>query len=838
MIRFLSPYLLLGIPVLAALVWGVFRRHRASLALRFFALAALLVALAEPVLSVRAPRDVAVFLVDRSASVRRTSDDLGVQEAMEAIMNAHRDWDFGVVAFGARAAISTPVGDPFKGLPTTLGDLDGSRFDKAVELGLAMFPADASKRLVLVSDGRLQDTDTAGITAAQLAGVPISVLAVGDAALGDVRMTALDAPDEVSAGQTFRLQAGLATRAPGPAAVALYQDDRLVYYNEAQLAEGARELTFAAQLTDAGAAEYTAVVKRDGDVFPENDAASAFVQATDRARVLVLDPRGDSAVPRLLDALGTRFDLAARLPRIAALAQYDQLVLAGVPLDDLTAADATAIELYVTNLGGGLLVIQGQDEVRGLTTSPIDSLLPVTFAVPETERDASLAMVYLLDRSGSMSELVDTRAKIRILREATAASVFLLPPDTLVGVVGFSDTYSWLYPLAPVGNADAVYQTLQELRAGGGTDLYFPLRDAVDALGAATARVKHLLLVSDGKTVSDERDFAGLAREIAARDDLSVSAIALGEEPNLSLLGEMVEAGRGELYQVTDFVSLPQVIVGITQRLGRSRFVTGDVAAVGPLWDDAANPAPSLSGYLLTYPRESAALLLGAGEDPVAATWRKGLGSVTVLNVDLAGHWSERWLNWPRLSELFGRLLATTAPRVATTTGLVPTIEVGADAATLLIEARTPAGGFANFLRLEAALLPEERPLDLTQAAPGVYRARFPVPAVGGHAVVVSEPSTGRTTRLSFAIPYAAEFAASGRDDAALRAIASATGGAVLPDESLEAAVRAAVAAAGRPLQALFIGLAILLFLLDVALRKSRFRRIALDLPDERDGKP
>ena len=37
-------------------------------------------------------------------------------------------------------------------------------------------------------------------------------------------------------------------------------------------------------------------------------------------------------------------------------------------------------------------MIQGQDEVRGLTSSPIDGLLPVTFTVPETERDPSLAI--------------------------------------------------------------------------------------------------------------------------------------------------------------------------------------------------------------------------------------------------------------------------------------------------------------------------------------------------------------------------------------------------------------------------------------------------------------
>lgn len=826
--RFLAPLVLLGIPVLAALVWLVFRRHRASLALRFVVASLLLVALAEPVLTVRAPRDVAVFLVDRSASVRRTTDDADVQDSIEAIMATHRDWQFGVVAFGEGAALSTPVGEPFKGLPTTLAGTVGSRLDKAVDLGLAMLPPDASKRLILVSDGRFQGTETRAVTSAQLAGVPISVLPVGAAATGDVRMASLEAPSETSVGQSFTVNAAVTAQEPGPATVAMYEDDRLTYYGDVELRSGARDLAFPTSLSRVGSAEYTAVVKRDGDPFPENDAASALVQTTHRARVLVVDPRGDEAVSSLLLALGIPFDRATKVPRITTLTQYDQLILAGVPLDDLTAGDATAIELFVTNLGGGVLVVQGQDEVRGLSNSPIDGLLPVTFTVPETERDASLAIVYLLDRSGSMSELVDTRAKIRILREATAASVFLLPPETLAGVIGFSDTFSWLFPIAPVGNAEAVYATLQELRSGGGTDLYFPLAAALDAVAGATARAKQILLISDGKTVAEGRDFPALIAEIARHDDVNVSAIALGEEPNLELLGAIVAAGRGELYEVADFRSLPQVVVDITQRLGRSRFLVGETMVTGPLVDESLGAVPPLSGYLLTYPRDSASLLLRAGDDPVAATWRKGLGSVTVLNVDLAGRWTDRWLAWPSLASLFGRILATTAPRVPTTTGLFAAVEVGSDEATLLVDAKTPAGGFANFLRLEATLLPEQAALEIAQVAPGAYRARFPVPAVGGHAIVLTDVSSGRSARLSFAVPYAAEFATSGRDDDVLMSIATATGGAVLPAGSLERAVRKVSAASGLPLHPFLIGLAVILFIVDVALRKSRFRRVSL----------
>ncbi len=836
MIRFAAPLVLIGLPLLALVGWLGFRRYRTHLTLRLLALAVLLLALAGPEVVVRVPRDATVFLVDRSASVRRTVSDTEVRRQIDEIMSEHMDWDYGVVAFGGHAVISTPLGEPFSGLPSTLGDTVGSRFDEAVDLGLAMLPADDSKRLVLLSDGRLQGTEAAGVAAAQYAGVPVSALPIGLVTTNDVRVASMEAPAEASVGEPFTLDVTVVAQQAAPASVAVYANDQLTYYATADFAPGGRGLSFAATLPAPGSVEYTTVVKRDGDPFPENDAQSVLVQTTDRPRVLVLDPRGDSAVPQLLDSLGIRHDAAAKLPGMTSLTQYEQLVLAGVSLGDLTAAEATAIELYVTNLGGGLLILQGQDEVEGLASSPIDLLLPVTFTVPETERDPSLAIVYVLDRSASMSELVDAKAKIRILREATAASVFLLPPDTLAGVIGFDTTYSWLCPLGRVGDAEEVYRTLQALRAGGGTDLLPPLEDAVRILAQTTARVKHILIVSDGKTVSDNRDFPSLLAEIAGHGDLTVSAIALGDEPNLELLGALAAAGRGEVYRVVDFRVLPQVIIDITQRLGRSRFVTGDVNVAGPLLGDTLGDVPPLDGYVLTYSRDSASTLLSAGGDPIASTWRKGLGSVTVLNADLSGRWSTRWLAWPRLGELFARLLATTEPRVPTTTGILPSVRIGRDEVTLLVEAQTPTGGYANFLDLEATLLPEQVTLDVSQVAPGVYRARFPIPEAGGHAILISDSASGRSTRYAFSVPYAPEFEETGRDDGVLRAIARATGGAVLPDESLVAAVRPGAAATPRPLHAALAGLAIVLFIVDVALRKSRFRRLAPPRPGNSTG--
>jgi len=827
MISFAHPFFLPAILALGLILWFAFPRHRRQHVLRFVAVAAVIVALAEPQITMQDSQEYLVFLVDRSASVRRTTDLIDIERQIQAIMTDHPAWKFGVVGFAQSANAVTAMGAPFSSLPSEYRLGEGSRFDRAIDVGLAMMPLNGANRLILMSDGQFHGTTVAGVTAAQLAGVPVSVIPIGTELSDDARMSSLIAPSEVPSGQPFELRIEVSAQTSTQATLAIYRDEDLLSYDAISLAMGATTYSIQDTLADRGFSEYTAVIKRNEDVFPENDARSTLVQTVDRPSVLLVDPAGMSAIASLLDSIGIAYSIATAIPDLTILSTYKQLIVAGLPLNDLTGNDATSIEQFVENLGGGLLIIQGENEVRGFSGGPIDELLPISYFTPEKERDPSLAIVYLLDRSRSMKELVELKAKIRILREATAASVFLLPPDTLVGLVGFSDDHRWIYPLQPVGNATEVYAALQNLRAKGGTRLFDPLMDALDVLIAIEARVKHLLIFSDGKTMDTDRDYPALMTKIEEQENVTLSVVALGNDPNLPLLNELANAGGGLLLHVVDYLTLPQATMDITQRLGNSRFITGAIEVTGPLSTSPEYSAvPQLSGYVFTYPRAPASILLTAGEDPIASTWRTGLGTVTVLNTDLSGAWSEEWLQWPHLSTLFENLLKTTEPLVPTSDGLFPSVSLDQESAEFLVDARTPTGGFDNFLVIEATLLPEEIELQLVQVAPGVYRARFPISEEGGYAINIVDQSTGRSARYSFSVPYAMEYQTIGRNEGELGRIAKATGGAVLPEGSLEDAVRRVTAASPRPLFPTFLLLALVLFLADLAFRKTRFRRL------------
>jgi len=559
-----------------------------------------------------------------------------------------------------------------------------------------------------------------------------------------------------------------------------------------------------------------------------------LVRTTDQPHLLLVDRTGATAIADMLDALGVAYDRELAIPAMEILAEYRQLILAGVPLSDLTSTDSARIGTFVQQLGGGLLLVEGEEEVRGYSTGDISEILPVSFVLPEKGQEASLAILFLLDRSASMQASADGRVKIETLKEAAAASIALLPPDTLAGLIVFNRGFDWISPIAPVEDGTALYEALRPLQAIGGTDIYFPLVEALDGLVDVEARSKHILLISDGRTTDEPRDYPALYARLEATHDITLTAIAIGDLPNMPLLSSLVRAGNGALYRATNFASLPQISIQATQRISRSRFITGSTEVAGQLQalfpDD---PIPPVGGYVVTYPKATAQILLWVNEDPLAAHWRTGLGAVTVLNIDLEGRWSEDWLDWPQAAGLLEVLLATTEPLAHSKVGLAMSIVESEQTFAVLAEADDD-GEFANFLDLSVDLLPLGTREEMEQVGPGAYRATFPRPSEGGYAIRVTDSTRDRSVTASLNVPYPAEYRRMGQDPATLARIAHSTGGNVLTEEiSLPEPTREA-ASASYPIFRELLLAALALFLLDLALRKRPRRSAARDLGTRR----
>ena len=825
MIRFLNPYLLIAlVPILAASLFLILRRGRYAI-LRTVILVIALLAVASPFLVQQTLTQNIFFLIDRSASVALTTDDDDVRTHIQQIIDTSPDTRYGVIEFAKTSVVSAPLGMPT--LPLGIASLDESETNlrAAVDLGLSIVPEGQSSQFVLVSDGRFSDVVEHALSLLQLSGIPISVLPVGENVPADVSLSALSAPAVVQVGRPFSIDLEIVAQQDGAARLVVYRDDDIVTVQDLHLNAGTTEMSVTDEMGQLGSSVYQAIVKRSDDPVSTNDDLSVLVSSTEMPRVLLIDRIEASYVSSLLNSLGISYNTASAIPPLEILGDYRQLILASGKLENYTLTEIETIGHFARQLGGGVLLVNGEYEVRGFSTGGIEELLPVTFEIPEKTEEASLAIVYLLDRSASMKARVDGVEKIDVLKEAAVASINLLEDEALVGIIAFDRIYDWVLPIAPI-DFSAIIAALHPMDAIGGTDIYFPLVDALDHLDQVEARSKHILLISDGKAGDDVRDYSGLAKRLNASSDTTLSAIAVGSAPNTTLLGALVTAGGGTLYLADDFSTLPQVSIRATQRLSRERFVTEETEVEGRLLDALAPASvPPLQGYVASYPKETAETLLWGGEDPLVSTWRLGLGSITVLNTDLSGAWSQEWLEWSGLPGLFEGILATTEPEIAATLGLTASVSFEGPTTTMLVDARDEDGGYANFLEIEAKLLPIDSIYLLAQVSPGLYHASFPTPAKGGYTVQILDRTRDRSMSVPLSVPYSSEFAEIGQDVATLSWIAGSSGGVVLDDGVSLPQGDERLTARTDPLHRILILIALILFLLELVIRKWPVRK-------------
>lgn len=152
-----------------------------------------------------------------------------------------------------------------------------------------------------------------------------------------------------------------------------------------------------------------------------------------------------------------------------------------------------------------------------------------------------------------------------------------------------------------------------------------------------------------------------------------------------------------------------------------------------------------------------------------------GLGSIiAILNTDLSGAWSRAWFEWTGLPGLFERILATTEPEIVATLGLRASISFDGATSSILVDARNEDGGYANFLDIEARILPIDSNIRLSPVSPGLYHASLPTPAKGGYTIKIFDRTRDRSLSMPLSVPYSSEFVNMGQDLATLSWIAEA----------------------------------------------------------------
>lgn len=849
--------LLLVLPVLLAVLRStLLDSPRAQLALMAavrLAVAALLVLALSSALWVTRSTDVAVLvLADLSDS---TPENAGTQVRglltdIEGRLPGSAK--AGLVIFGASGEIVTPV-TARPSFPETIEapeDRSETNIAGALHLAREIMPGGMMHRVALVSDGN--ETAGDGLAAAKrlaARGVRVYTMPYEDAVRDEVLLEDLVCPPEARRGQSFSISAIARASADTRARFVLYRNGFKIGERELELKTGINTLTFDEPNPEDGLTKYELHVQAERDFFADNNVSSGIVFVSGEPRVLLLegDEREGRHLARALAAEDIRVDVreGRGMPgTLEELAAFDAVVFSDVPATEVSARQMELLRSYIEDLGGGFIMIGGEESfgLGGYYRTTIEEALPVRMRSEKRTDMPSLAMMLVIDKSGSMQG-----EKIQLAKEAAIATVELLTARDYVGVVAFDGAAYCVVDLQSAANQLGIVQTIESIEAGGGTYIYPGLEEAYNALMQVPATFKHTVLLTDGH--SQPGDYAGIVDRMVD-GQITVSTVAVGEGADTTLLQDIARWGRGRYYFTSDPYDIPQIFTKETMTASKSslveepflpRVVRSHQVVQGIDWDTT----PFLFGYVVTSPKPTAEVhLVTERGDPLLASWRFGLGKTVAWTSDAKGRWAGDWLGWPGYGKFWAQLVRD-AMRTSHGRGVETSITYRGDRGRIIVDNMDDAGRFVNGLASSAQIVKPDLSIEdlvLEQTAPGRYEAEFLMKTTGSYLFKVRQtapqPGSGEEGAVyadftrGLTVSYKPEYRHLTTNEGFLEQLAEATGGKYKPAlEDLFAVGEDEAVPVRRALWPWLLAAALILFVLDVALRR-------LDLAGWRIGGP
>ena len=837
-----DTYWPLALLLIIPYVWWVQRRTLTDLtpkhlqlsgAVRSAIVALIALALMQPVLYKSGAWMSVVYLLDVSQSVSPASIQTGIQWIQQTNDSGHPDHSR-FVPFAANSTVFDTL-EQLKQVEvasqSSRGSIDQSATDieSAIDTAIRSFAPHHLKRLVLISDGN-ENSGHMMEMLSRLKAENIRVYTVPSQARvnRDVWVETIMSPPEVTSEELFPIEIHVYSQAETPADVEIRYGDKRLGGRNVQLIRGLNRVAFTASIKeDAGPITLEAEVKAPNDPFPDNNKFRSSIVVQGRPKILYVEGHAQSA--RYLQAALTNEGLTVNTIQpgavpsvIEQLDAYDAIVLSDVARNSLTDDQMKGVASYVRELGGGFILAGGENNYGegGYSKTPIEEVLPVTFEAKKEKPD-SVAMIMVLDKSGSMGG-----QKIEMTKEAAKAPLALLKDTDSFGVVAFDYNFYWPVKFQSVANRAAITQAISSIIAGGETNIYPALREAYIQLAGASTQVKHVILLSDGRSLPD--DFEGLTKKMADAK-ITVSTVAVGNGADRELLAMIANWGHGRTYYLEDPSAVPQIFTEETElatgkTLREESFKPVVKKNVEAFKGIDFNAAPPLLGYVATKSKDTSEVLLESRrKDPILARWQYGLGKTAAFLSDLKDRWAVDWLKWNGYPKFWSQVIRETMRRNDNNDFDFRVAKDGNEA-KITINAIQKDGQFRNKLEPQVRVLgPDEAISDVPvhQVGPGAYEAKFSLSKKGSYLFRAVGAETGGPSRV-IAYSYPDEYHFYPPNTEVLRSISNETKGRFQPHVEDIFNSQGETTALPVPLWPYLAALALVLYFGDVLLRRVR----------------
>lgn len=594
-----------------------------------------------------------ILLVDVSYSGEE------VKEARDAFIkdvvdNSGSDYKVGVVTFGYTQVYAAKITDNAVAkkvyeqyLNADMPDDSATDIASALNYARELFSYPETAKIVLISDGLETDNTAKSMIRSLVSdGITVDTICFTEANdNAEVQISSVVVPDySVAAGDVFNFELTLESTYAGEAEIKI--SDNGVENEEAvkvNLVEGSQTISLEYSFSLPGLHELSFQLTSSQDTLLANNIYSTYMYLEVFDNILILEGYdGESAaLETLLSNEYMEYQVTVKniidAPyTLDELRDYDEIILVNIANNDMPAGFDDLLNSYVYDCGGGLFTFGGNEEDDATVAhaynrddmfgTQYQRMLPVQvidFTPP-------IALMMVIDISGSMQSVLS------IAKEGATACVDQLSSRDYCGVMSLESTYSEEISITAATTAGKrkINSAIYALESSGGT-MYSPaiMRAGQALAGVNNVEKKHIMLVTDGYPGDAyEKYSAAIANCFAQGITVSIISIGNGNEADMRAA---VALGGGKYFSVNvDSIigamkeDLTDVSIDEVSEKAFTPTIRTFTSAVKGLTQADIDGAPQLLGYYGTNTKDGATIVLAGQYIPVYAQWSYGAGKV------------------------------------------------------------------------------------------------------------------------------------------------------------------------------------------------------------------
>ncbi len=757
-LEFAHPWLLALIPVViaglivSARIWSRGEKSRTikQIILRSIIFTLLIFALSGLSVLLKDDRVATVFVVDGSDSLKNRQSEI-TSFINDAIKEKKSSDYIAVVSFGKKAAIENFLSNEtiYSGINSNI-DASATNIEEAVHLALSLIPEGYAGRIVLISDGDENIgtlTDTAGDLA--LSGAELLTLSLEREETPEVYVSDLKVPDSIGTGERFTISVDVESNVATPAIVSLYLGRTLKGQIRETLQKGTNSFVFADTQEETGLKTYYVTVEAANDTYSINNEYSAYTNISQKLPVLLVEgiPGETSRLKEVLGSIGTETVTVSAFNApddLDSMLYYSAIVLANTYAEDLPEGFMENIEAYVKDHGRGFIACGGRQSfaLGGYKGTVLEKILPVTMDVKGEKEIPSMAIMLVIDKSGSMSGTSLDSAK-----KAAIATVQTLRSTDSIGVVSFDDSFTDVVKLKTLANPEAVTKAINSIVIEGGTSIYPAVKHAYTELSKYDAKLKHIILLTDGEDGFEKERYADVIGKI--NDEfITFSTVGIGDGCNTDLLSYLANRCGGRFYQTRDGKDTPKIFMQEVYLAANSYIVDGEFTPAVTsnsevITSVAKNGLPTLNAYIATTIKDRATMLLSSpSDDPVLSTIRYGLGNTVAWASDITAEWSGNFFGAPEINQRLWSNLISLVTQDVRVDGSYAEVTQTTDGATVTYHtADFSAKTAVNAIITDSDGISFNK--ELSAVSPGVYEGSFDMTGTGVYSIAINQAEDG-----------------------------------------------------------------------------------------------